>query len=78
MIAPVALAAPAANANDQRRVSGVRPAVYAACTLIAIAWTLFAGKDVPWDALHYHLYAGFSTFNDRLAVDFFRLGRKPI
>lgn len=51
-----------------------RPLVYAACTLIAIAWTLFAGKDVPWDALHYHVYAGFSALNDRFAADFFPAG----
>jgi len=51
-----------------------RPAVYVTCTLLAIAWTLFAGKDVPWDALHYHLYAGFSAVNDRFAIDFFPVG----
>jgi hypothetical protein len=65
MTALVFLAAPAARASAQSR-----PAVYAICTLIAVAWTLFAGKDVPWDALHYHLYAGFSAVHDRFAIDF--------
>lgn len=51
-----------------------RPAVYVACTLLAVAWTLYAGKDVPWDALHYHVYAGFVALNDRLALDFFPAG----
>jgi len=74
MIAPVALTAPAAHAVDQRRVAPARPVVYAICTLVAIAWTWFAGKDVPWDALHYHLYAGFSAIHDRLATDFFPAG----
>lgn len=47
---------------------------YAICSILAIAWTLFAGKDVPWDALHYHLYAGYSVFNERLTVDLFPAG----
>jgi hypothetical protein len=60
--------------SDAKGLARMRPVVYVACTLLAIAWTLFAGKDVPWDALHYHLYAGFSAFNDRLALDFFPAG----
>jgi hypothetical protein len=55
-------------------VAPPRAVVYATCTLLAIAWTLLAGKDVPWDALHYHLYAGFSALNDRFAADFFAAG----
>ena len=53
---------------------GLRPAVYALSTALAVAWTLLAGKDVPWDALHYHLYAGFSAVNSRLDVDYFPAG----
>lgn len=51
-----------------------RIAAYATFALLSIAWTLFAGKDVPWDALHYHLYAGYSVFNDRVAIDYFPAG----
>ena len=58
----------------RRFAGGQRLAAYAVCLLLAVAWTLYAGKDVPWDAIHYHLYAGFSAFNDRLAVDFFPAG----
>lgn len=53
---------------------GGRFLAYPVCSILAIAWTFFAGKDVPWDALHYHLYAGYSVFNDRLTVDFFPAG----
>jgi hypothetical protein len=63
-----------ALAGTKRSPARMRPAVYVASTLLAIAWSLFAGKDVPWDALHYHLYAGFSALNDRLAIDFFPAG----
>lgn len=63
-----------ADASSRRASIGMRPAVYIACTLLAVAWTLFAGKDVPWDALHYHMYAGFSAVNNRFAVDFFPAG----
>ncbi|RYE72316.1 MAG: DUF2029 domain-containing protein, partial [Oxalobacteraceae bacterium] len=54
-----------------RSISRERIAVYGASTILAIVWTLFAGKDIPWDALHYHLYAGYSIFHNRLAIDYF-------
>src|SRR5688572_8201086 len=62
------------SAATLRFASGQRLAAYAVCLLLAVGWTLYAGKDVPWDAIHYHLYAGFSGLNDRLAVDFFPAG----
>ncbi|MGJ7509484.1 glycosyltransferase 87 family protein [Variovorax sp. GT1P44] len=54
--------------------SADRIGAYVLCTVLATAWTAFAGKDVPWDALHYHLYAGYSVFHDRVAIDYFPAG----
>lgn len=57
-----------------RIAGGERVLAYAVCLLLAVCWTLFAGKDVPWDAIHHHLYAGFSALHDRLGIDFFPAG----
>jgi hypothetical protein len=47
-----------------------RAGVYALSTLVTVAFTLLSGKDLNWDALNYHYYAGFSALNDRFALDF--------
>lgn len=39
--------------------------------VLCIAWTLFAGKDLNWDAQNYHYYLPFSLFHDRISQDFF-------
>ncbi|HEX3949684.1 MAG TPA: hypothetical protein VHW95_07535, partial [Steroidobacteraceae bacterium] len=48
--------------------------VYAACTLLALATNYLLGKDMAWDTLNYHLYAGFSAVNDRFGQDYFAAG----
>jgi hypothetical protein len=48
--------------------------VYVACTVLTLVINLWLGKDLPWDTLSYHLYAGFSVFNDRFAQDYFAAG----
>jgi hypothetical protein len=48
--------------------------VYAACTVFAVALNYVLGKDMAWDALHYHYYAGFSALNDRFEKDYFAAG----
>jgi hypothetical protein len=48
--------------------------VYAACTLLALITNYLLGKDMAWDTLNYHLYAGFSAVNDRFAQDYFAAG----
>ncbi len=32
------------------------------------------GKEMAWDLLHYHFYAGFSALNDRFEQDYFAAG----
>jgi len=48
--------------------------VYAACTLLALLSNYLLGKDVLWDTLDYHLYAGFVAMHDRFAQDYFGAG----
>jgi hypothetical protein len=48
--------------------------VYAACTIFAIVWNYFDGKEMAWDLLNYHYYAGFSALNDRFELDYFAAG----
>lgn len=48
--------------------------VYIACTVLALVITYRLGKDVAWDTLDYHIYAGFSALNDRFAQDYFPAG----
>jgi hypothetical protein len=48
--------------------------VFAACTVVAVALNYIFGKEMAWDLLHYHFYAGFSAFNDRFEQDYFAAG----
>jgi hypothetical protein len=48
--------------------------VYMACTILALVTNYFLGKDLAWDDLSYHLYAGFSAVHDRFAQDYFPAG----
>jgi hypothetical protein len=48
--------------------------VYVACTLSVLVANYLLGKDMAWDMLNYHLYAGFSAVNDRFAQDYFAAG----
>jgi hypothetical protein len=48
--------------------------VYLACTVLALVTNYLLGKDMAWDTLNYHLYAGFSAVNDRFAQDYFAAG----
>jgi hypothetical protein len=48
--------------------------VFAAFSLLAVALNYFLGKEMAWDTLHYHLYAGFSALHDRFDQDYFAAG----
>lgn len=48
--------------------------IYCACSLLAVVVTFLLGKDLPWDALNYHLYAGFSALHNRFSQDYFAAG----
>jgi len=45
--------------------------VYVFCTLLALVTACWLGKDMQWDTLDYHLYAGFSAIHDRFGMDYF-------
>jgi hypothetical protein len=48
--------------------------VYIACTALALAISYSLGKEMAWDTLNHHLYAGFSGVHDRFAQDYFAAG----
>jgi hypothetical protein len=48
--------------------------VYIACTVFALIVNYLLGKDMAWDTLSYHIYAGFNAVNDRFAQDYFAAG----
>ena len=39
--------------------------------LICLAWSWFAGKDLNWDQINYHVYTPHSFWNNRIGQDFF-------
>jgi hypothetical protein len=54
--------------NQQRRT------FYALSLVAVMGWVWFAGKDLPWDTVNYHLYAGYSVFHNRFGIDYFPAG----
>ncbi len=48
---------------DVREQAGTpfRVAVYVACMMVAVCLNYAFGKEMAWDTLHYHFYAGFSA-----------------
>lgn len=55
-------------------VSSPRFAIYVVCSVLALTINYFLGKEMMWDTLDYHFYAGFSALHDRLNQDYFPAG----
>jgi len=55
----------------RRAVTSPRLLVYISCTLLALVTSYRLGKDMQWDTLDYHFYAGFSAIHDRFGLDYF-------
>jgi hypothetical protein len=60
----------------RRVVASHRFWIYGCCTLLAVLTSCWLGKDVLWDTIHYHLYAGFSALHDRFDLDYFAAGNQ--
>ena len=58
----------------KQAVTSPRFLVYVACTLLALVIGHRLGKDMEWDTLDYHLYAGFSAIHHRFGLDYFAGG----
>lgn len=50
--------------------SAILPA-FVVSAVICAAWTVFAGKDLNWDLLHYHYYVAHSLLGGRINQDYF-------
>jgi hypothetical protein len=48
--------------------------VYLSCTLAAVLVSYHLGKEMLWDTMDYHVYAGFSALHDRFDLDYFAAG----
>ena len=48
--------------------------IYLSFTALAVLASYFLGKEMMWDNLDYHLYAGFSAVHDRFSRDYFAAG----
>lgn len=48
--------------------------IYISCAAAAVLVSYLLGKEVMWDTLDYHFYAGFSAWHDRFGHDYFAAG----
>jgi hypothetical protein len=57
-----------------RAARSPRFAIYLACAAAGVVVNTLLGKEMMWDTLNYHLYAGFSALHDRFGQDYFAAG----
>src|SRR5258708_16877048 len=69
-----AVRSPGYSAGINTGAAPYRAYVYAGCAVLAVALNYVLGKEMAWDLLHYHFYAGFSALNDRFEQDYFAAG----
>lgn len=67
-------AATAKTAVRSKDAGAYRLPIFVVCSLVSLGITFLLGKDLPWDALDYHLYAGLSAVHNRFAQDYFAAG----
>ncbi len=58
----------------KRVVATPRFYVYLSCTVLAVLTSYHLGKEMLWDTMDYHVYAGFSALHDRFGQDYFAAG----
>lgn len=65
---------PAALAAVARLFCTPRFLVYSCCMVVVLFTSWYLGKEMAWDTLDYHVYAGFSALHDRFGQDYFAAG----
>ncbi len=58
----------------KRLAASPRFLVYVSCTFLVVLTSFWLGKAMGWDAMDYHVYAGFSALHDRFGQDYFAAG----
>ena len=61
-------------ATLNRIVTSPRFWVYVSCVVLAVLASYGLGKELLWDTMDYHVYAGFSALHDRFGRDYFAAG----
>ena len=67
-------ARPRVTTAPKRIATSPRLYVYFSCTVLTILVSYHLGKDMLWDTMDYHVYAGFSALHDRFDLDYFAAG----